>query len=181
VRYERFIKPGPSILFPTGKPENQMTEETPKRRRGRPKKNQSLSEPKGSQVVKAPPEKPEELDGVVFVDDKGDPRELNAQVEETKERTVASDSANQEAAKKVVERLRYEVPQIKKVTVDVPKATDEEQQKAKPTVYRVISSPGPLARGASTFELKRGKLITNRDYDIEGLIAQGVQLEEFRV
>lgn len=134
------------------------------------------TEPKGAQVAPPP------LEGIEFADGPApDPRANAERVEETVERSVAADHANQAAAKAAIDRMQFD-PNLRANTqavVEVPVPTKSElaaiQKRLK--VYRVVQ-PRRITRGASSYELAAGKQITNRDYDIENLRAQGVQLEE---
>ncbi len=141
------------------------------------------SEPKGSQVAKAPPQ----LDGIEFakpasgeaVPSDADPRSNSAEPE-LPDRTMDTDRANQQAARGAIERMNHERAKPKRGPPKLPEIDAERAKEIAPKLYRVLK-PAQITRGASTYNLPAGKPITNRDYDIESLRAQGVQLEEIPV
>lgn len=166
------IEPVPSAQAPKGSPEAEphidgYEQPTPP------------SEPKGSQVAKA---KPNPLEGIDFADPsaaqaaQSDPR-TNAPVPAPEvERTVESDQANQNAARLALETMKSGRVEVKREPPKLPEPTEAELEAAKPEVWRVLQG-AKIARGAATYNLPAGKTITNRDYDIESLQAQGVQLK----
>lgn len=142
------------------------------------------TEPKGSQIQKAPPSA--KLAGIEFADaPTADPRPNTQTGPEVSppEYTEQSVQANQDAARRAIERMNVsnqdERRQHRQVEVKVPEPTKEELAKinARLKIYRVIGNHR-ITRGASTYNLPAGKQITNRDYDIESLQAQGVELKE---
>jgi len=136
------------------------------------------SEPKDAQVRKE-----RALAGIEFDDDEAvaDPRDPVPE-EKPPERTAETDAANQEAAKRAIERMSgpEEGRPIRKPQPPKPSAPDPEHQEAiRPRIYRVLRD-STITRGAASYVLKAGKPITDRDYNIESLKQQGVQLEEIK-
>lgn len=155
-------------------------------RKKRTTKNQP-AEPEGQVELPAPPSEPKDaqvrreqpaaLAGIEFDDESVDPRDAMPE-EKPAERTIESDKANQDAAKAAIERMG--TPDRLRRKIQPPRVTtpDPEVQAAlAPRVYRVLKD-ATITRGAASYLLRAGKPITNRDYNIESLQAQGVQLEE---
>lgn len=95
--------------------------------------------------------------------------------------------ANQAAAKAAIRRLEADPKhvEIRPVPPEVIRPrflTPEEaaDQLPKRHVWRVTVG-GEIARGGSRFLLRPGKIVTENEYDIPGLRAQGIQFEEVEV
>lgn len=129
------------------------------------------SEPKGSQVTRVAPDiEYADEDSAPLPDPRASPPPPTA-------RTVEGAKANAAAAREAIARHNAGVP-FRPVVLPTSAPVSEEHSKANaPRVFRVVGDY-ILAKGAAKYVLKSGKLVTDRGYDIEGLRAQGVQLEE---
>ena len=140
------------------------------------------SEPKGSQVAKATPNKA--LEGIMFDDlsaaqaAQADPR-INepGAAPEAQERSIETDQANQDAARMAIDQMKSRPIEVKREPPRLPTPTAEEVKASEPEKWLVLRA-AKIARGAATYALPMGKTITNRDYDIESLRAQGVELKQ---
>lgn len=137
------------------------------------------SEPKDSTVRKAMKKEPDpRLAGIDFDGDSpvADPRS-NDPIPVPNKRTEESNRANQEAARKAIAQMQSQP--IRRVHQPArPTAPDPVvQAEIAPRMFRVLQ-PAKITRGAASYNLPAGKVITNRDYDVESLRQQGVQLEE---
>lgn len=94
--------------------------------------------------------------------------------------------ANQAAAMEAIKRMEGDprAAQTRPLPESMTKPTpisDEDAAKLreKRKVYRVVTG-GTIAAGASRFTMNPGKIVTNNEYDIEGLKTQGIVFEEIK-
>ncbi len=128
------------------------------------------TEPKGSQVIKKPPPPVKKAKA------KEDPRE-NSDPVPIPERTVASDAANQQAARQSIDKLNArKIEPRELVGPEVVPPDPKVQKQIQPTVYRVTKA-GQIVRGAAKYVLPLGKFMSSREYYIESLKHQGIGLE----
>lgn len=90
--------------------------------------------------------------------------------------------ANQEAAKRAINAMQHQP--LPKVPQPRPRAPSPEEKEAlerelAPKRMRVVETTR-LAHGASTYTLRAGKVLDANQYDLDGLRAQGVKLEEIQ-
>lgn len=90
--------------------------------------------------------------------------------------TKEHQAQTQQSAKRLLEKMKsvnmFSDPPKPRV---VP-LSEEEAERLAPKLFRVIRE-AKITRGAATYLLKAGKIITTRDYDIENLKHQGVEIE----
>ncbi len=93
-------------------------------------------------------------------------------------RTRESDAANQKAAKKFLEEQKsapVKPPVVKPQSVPLSR---DDAARIRPKLYRVRQTI-TLPKGAGAMTLRAGKILDNRNYDIDGLVRAGVDLIPF--
>ena len=125
-----------------------------------------------------------QLDGLEFLPDGAPPTTTPNDGAPDVEDAGTLARANQDAAKAAIRKLESDPKHsmIRPVPVEMTQPrmlTPEEAARELPKrhVYRVVVG-GEVARGASKYVLRPGKVISENEYDIRALQAMGMRLEE---
>lgn len=118
---------------------------------------------------------------IQYADEESDATEVSeerASSAKLLEMTPERNRKNQEAARRVVDQMKYVDPaSFRSKKVELPKMTPEEEAKKRARVFFVVEDR-KIAKGAASYILRAGKRITENDYDIADLRRQGVRLQE---
>lgn len=105
-----------------------------------------------------------------------DPRD-DEEKREAPKRTPEMAAANQKAAREAIERVKSQKRILREQRV--PKSepiSAKQQEKIKPKAYRVVRA-GQISRGAARYTIPVGKVVTDRNYNIDDLRNHGIGLE----